>query len=410
MDFESFRQAVQDALIHLHDPDFQPHPLLYVATGSDLSGGPAAVQACILRAIESLKPEVGVPRSSRAWREYQTLMHRFVLGLSVEESAERLFLARRTLQRAQREAVLALSRQLWGARPMREPAPPAETPGVASDWRTQAQQELASLQMDARAPSTEVASVVRDVLEMGTLLTGRPEIVTQQGFVQPDLVAGVHPSALKQMLVTAVRRVAAHARGPITIYGGLEDGQARVTLTAVYDASRPPSEAALVGDILLPAGASTEVHLKEDTVFLSLRLPSPDALTVVVLDDNPDIVHFYRRCVAGSAYRITEAPSANDLFELVGRMPVHAIVLDIMLPDVDGWKLLMRLYEDPHTRTIPVVVCTVVREEELALSLGAAAYLAKPVSPQQFVATLDRVTGAAHTAKPKTGARSSGSG
>jgi CheY-like chemotaxis protein len=58
----------------------------------------------------------------------------------------------------------------------------------------------------------------------------------------------------------------------------------------------------------------------------------------------------------------------------------------------------MRLHEDPETCTIPVVVCSVVREEALALSLGAARHLSKPVQPCEFIQALDQVLVQAPTA------------
>jgi CheY-like chemotaxis protein len=51
----------------------------------------------------------------------------------------------------------------------------------------------------------------------------------------------------------------------------------------------------------------------------------------------------------------------------------------------------MRLHQDPTTRSIPVIICSVVQEEDLALSLGAAGYLPKPVQPREFVTALDQV-------------------
>jgi CheY-like chemotaxis protein len=78
---------------------------------------------------------------------------------------------------------------------------------------------------------------------------------------------------------------------------------------------------------------------------------------------------------------------------MIEAIPPDVIVLDVMLPDVDGWNLLLDLHEHPATRSIPVIVCSVVREENLAMSLGAALYLSKPVSPRQFIRALDQVLG-----------------
>ena len=76
---------------------------------------------------------------------------------------------------------------------------------------------------------------------------------------------------------------------------------------------------------------------------------------------------------------------------MITQQPPDLIVLDVMLPDTDGWKLLIQLHEDPITRSIPVIICTVIREEELAYSLGAAHFLAKPVEPRQLVEALDQI-------------------
>ena len=61
------------------------------------------------------------------------------------------------------------------------------------------------------------------------------------------------------------------------------------------------------------------------------------------------------------------------------------ILLDIMLPDVDGLDLLLDLHVNPATSAVPVIVCSVVADERLVLELGAALYLRKPVSRQQLL-------------------------
>jgi CheY-like chemotaxis protein len=68
----------------------------------------------------------------------------------------------------------------------------------------------------------------------------------------------------------------------------------------------------------------------------------------------------------------------------------QAILLDVMMPQVDGWKVLARLRQHPATEQIPVIVCTIMAQEELALALGAGGFLRKPVSRQDFLDALDR--------------------
>ena len=75
---------------------------------------------------------------------------------------------------------------------------------------------------------------------------------------------------------------------------------------------------------------------------------------------------------------------------MAGKVQPSLIFLDVMMHNVDGWQVLSELHHDPATSHIPVVVCTVLPLEEMALALGANAFLQKPVSQQQFLRVLDR--------------------
>jgi CheY-like chemotaxis protein len=61
------------------------------------------------------------------------------------------------------------------------------------------------------------------------------------------------------------------------------------------------------------------------------------------------------------------------------------------MPQTDGWRVLSQLRQHPLTSHIPVIVCTILVQEALALSLGACAFLRKPVTRQAFLAALDRL-------------------
>ncbi len=65
------------------------------------------------------------------------------------------------------------------------------------------------------------------------------------------------------------------------------------------------------------------------------------------------------------------------------------ILLDVMMQHVDGWQVLSDLRQEPTTSHIPVIICTILPVEGMALSLGANAFLQKPVSQQQFLHALD---------------------
>ena len=125
-------------------------------------------------------------------------------------------------------------------------------------------------------------------------------------------------------------------------------------------------------------------------IIVAFDLPAAGKIVVLVIDDNLDLVHFYRRYTEGTNFEIVHTPEGKRAFEFIQVFHPDLIVLDVMLPDVDGWYLLSQLYESPATKPIPVVVCSVVREKELALALGAALYVPKPVLRHEFLEALQR--------------------
>jgi CheY-like chemotaxis protein len=210
--------------------------------------------------------------------------------------------------------------------------------------------------------------------------------------VQRDLVARVHPVLLQQVLVSSVKRLAPHVSdGPIAIYARLEDGEATITLTGAVTPEQALTESELISGIPTSKDISIEAHLDATQAFVWIRAPSAGRTTVLVVDDNEDMARFYRDCTLGTRYYVVHIARGRDLPDAIEANTPDIIVLDVMLPDIDGWRLLMRLHEDPATRPIPVIVCSVVQEEDLALSLRAASYLPKPVRPGEFVQALDRV-------------------
>jgi CheY-like chemotaxis protein len=129
---------------------------------------------------------------------------------------------------------------------------------------------------------------------------------------------------------------------------------------------------------------------REPPFMAALLLPIIEPAQVLVVDDNEDTLHLFRRYLSGTRYQFIGLREPHEVIQAAGDLVPAAIVLDVMLPGVDGWELLGRLREHPATRELPIVVCTVMPQEQLALALGAAAYLRKPVSREAFLSALDQ--------------------
>ena len=128
----------------------------------------------------------------------------------------------------------------------------------------------------------------------------------------------------------------------------------------------------------------------EEPFGAEITLPVAEQASVLVVDDNVDTLQLFQRYLSGTRYRFAGAPDAKQALSLVEEIAPHIIVLDVMMPEVDGWKLLGHLREQPATRGVPVIVCTILPQESLAASLGAAAFIRKPITREQFLAALDQ--------------------
>lgn len=113
-----------------------------------------------------------------------------------------------------------------------------------------------------------------------------------------------------------------------------------------------------------------------------------------VADDDSLLLGLLEHKLRGAGYRVETAEDGRSALEGMQRSRPDAVVLDALMPVMDGFEALRRIQADPMLRTIPVIMLTALRQEEHvlnALKLGAADFLAKPFSPDELLARLSRV-------------------
>jgi len=114
---------------------------------------------------------------------------------------------------------------------------------------------------------------------------------------------------------------------------------------------------------------------------------------ILAIDDDPQIINMYERYLQPKGFRVIGLSNPANAKERAEELKPFAIILDIMMPGYDGWEVLTDLKLSEITRNIPVVICSVVEEEERGFSLGAADYLIKPVMEEDLLESLDRLNG-----------------
>ncbi|NLG27783.1 MAG: response regulator [Chloroflexi bacterium] len=396
---------VRHALRHLYDPPaLLANPLCRTLGGPEAS--PVLLRTALVAAIDALKPVASVSPQSHAWRTYHVLVQRYVQQFSQSEVATDLGLSVRQLQRQERTALGELAGRLAMADEVRAIAQSAArgAPGRGEDGSaTGRERELAWLETFPNQP-VQLEQVLRATLSVAQTLLQATDVrvVCELPERLPclDAKAASLRQALLNLLTAGARRVPG---GRLTITAGAQGEEVRLDVAAEPAAGGPAlasatdtEELEMALELVALSGGRLEVQAAERGAPFAarVRLPVAQCITVLVIDDNADTLQLYERYLAGSPYAFYGVRDPEQALQAADRLEPRLILLDVMLPGRDGWELLGWLRERPSVRGRPIVVCTILPQEPIALSLGAAAFLRKPFSRQELLALLARLTAA----------------
>ncbi|MFQ5917680.1 MAG: PleD family two-component system response regulator [Candidatus Binatia bacterium] len=118
--------------------------------------------------------------------------------------------------------------------------------------------------------------------------------------------------------------------------------------------------------------------------------------TIMVVDDNPDIVAIIKTILEVKGYALQFAYSGQEAFNLLGEQKPDLIILDILMPKIDGLEVLTRLKGDPDTASIPVILLTSKVEYKdvlIGYKMGANYYITKPFTKGQLLEGINLILG-----------------
>ncbi len=118
---------------------------------------------------------------------------------------------------------------------------------------------------------------------------------------------------------------------------------------------------------------------------------------VLVIDDEAPIRLLCRVNLEAEGMEVLEAPDGTAGLELARATPPDAILLDVMMPGLDGWGVAEELLRDERTRSVPIVFLTAradVRDRARGIDLGGVDYVTKPFNPVELATLVQKVVGA----------------
>lgn len=405
-EFAAFVNELRRVLQHLYNPaELRKSPLLDVLPIGMYGGSLLALRRLLTSAIRALKPDSSVPPQSNAWRVYNLLTWRYVEQSGQREVAADMALSVRQLRRQEREAVEVLAHYLWDryhlyqvhdlALKLRRASHPPEMLNSAPER----ERELEWLKKSLPSQVTDVNKAISLAVKTVAPLMERAGVQVECE-LPPDLPPMLGPAiAVRQALLnllTAAARAATEGKVRVSATAGQRKVHVRVVATGNGAATEASEKVRMARQLVGLFGGTLEWPDDEASghAFAAvLSLPAVEQMAVLVIDDNADTLQLFSRYLEGSRYRFIGEQSPERALELAQELVPRAIVLDVMLPDVDGWELLGRLREHPVLGQVPVLVCTILPQEQLALTLGAAAFVRKPVSRDTLLKALDRCVG-----------------
>ena len=115
---------------------------------------------------------------------------------------------------------------------------------------------------------------------------------------------------------------------------------------------------------------------------------------ILVVDDEPHLAEMMANRLRASRYEVVTALKGHEALEKAKRENPDLILLDILMPDMDGYQVLVQLKEDGATQTIPVIMLTVKKwsqDIKKAMESGAADYIVKPFDPHVLLRKIEGV-------------------
>lgn len=395
-----FLDGLRQALNHLYDLDqLRSSPLISLfAIEGHFSAG-TKLQHILLDAIQSMRPSASEPASSMRRRIHQILQLRYEQQFEQKEVAIQLGLSVRQYRRLQHAAVEALAFYLSERYDLA--ARVAAMPNLQIPEATESGAELpASLQWMVSLPlseTTDLASALPELLRLvEPLATRNYKHITLLS--EPIAVmAAVHPLVFRQAMLHVLNSAILHRPGH-TVEVATAANRRQVLVTARASGSAAPARGAdadeqpqddIVQQMLQTYRASLSICHDEETWQATLAFECAEEPLLLVVDDHVETTDLLQRYLEGTHYRISVCHNpAQALVTAQENLPL-LVLLDVMMPGVDGWEVLTRLKQHAATALIPVWVCTVLDQSELAFSLGADGFLRKPVTRQSLLAALD---------------------
>ncbi|MGZ9225965.1 MAG: response regulator [Anaerolineales bacterium] len=403
----AFVLEVRHALRNIYDQEELKKSALVSLLSLDETEVSPSIQNIVVSAVLALKPDSSLSSQSDAWRIYNIIHSRYIQQFQQGEVARSVGLSARQMRRLDRLALKTLAEYLW-THYRKEPQSKSNT--AFSSGETELEDAESSVEKQPNEINWLEQSQIKEVISVPDLagaimktiepLTRSLSISVEYDLPAdlPDVVVKLLP--LRQAVLTLLTTLLNHCHGgKIVIRANRHLQYDQITLNQVSIVAEQfvletdmRESTQIASQLLALSGGAVEIlPSKLGTGFeqIILSIPISEQVVVLVIDDNQDALLLFQRYLARTQYLFIGARSFERAMAVIERTVPDIIISDVMMRDIDGWELLERLREDPKTHDRPVIICSILPQEQLAFIFGAAAFIRKPITQESLLKSLD---------------------
>lgn len=398
----NFYKRLREALYALYDPLVIANSPLNEWLHLDRNTIPLALRQSLTDAINALKPLESDPRSSKSWRTYNVLHQRFVGQWSQRKVALNLALSERQLQREEKSAIKALMVSLWTTYQVDQAWQTDSPPSVNIHDLDQQSHDLSDVEAQELKATASLAKADIAIVLDGVLATLKPALERSRMRVENYIDVGTSILTYGELLRQAVLNVlfqlcgqgeggtivldAERSTGKVLLHIQRSSSTQLELLSSERFASIRALLQALNAELIVGSEAINNAHFLRVTIRLLEAAETP----ILFVDDNVDTLGLYQHYLAHTRYQFVGCSTPLQSLQLAKDKAVRCIVLDVLMPELDGWRALEILRHDPITAPIPIIVTSILPQSELALALGAVEFMRKPIPQAALLAALSR--------------------
>ena len=140
-----------------------------------------------------------------------------------------------------------------------------------------------------------------------------------------------------------------------------------------------------------PIQLDSIVNSLKKQIKKSVVTSDQDAATVLIVDDDTPIRSLLRQELTHTGYQVQEAANGRIALDMVRVQKPDLIILDVMMPEINGFDVAAVLKNDPETMDIPIIILSIVEDKERGLRIGVDRYLTKPIDTEKLFTEIDQL-------------------